>query len=266
MQNIKQFIQKNTKFNFYLKKYALEPISGQKGVFYILKRKGLIRFNLGDLQTHQEYLNNWDYWERIINGSGNSQHQIEKSRHEKNQFLFNFSNAQEIELKPAHKFAIEHAKGKVLDLGCFDGKLLCWLGRNSYDCFGMDFDNHYLDTAINNFKNAGGNEKNIKKGLFQNIPFSDGYFDTVISLETLEHFCFPELVMGEIKRVLRTGGKFIGSVPLENRIDAPSHIVYYTFSGLREMLSKHFNIREIIASKSRPTFKTDNQILWMAEK
>ena len=46
------------------------------------------------------------------------------------------------------------------------------------------------------------------------IPFEDGSFDIVILTEVLEHlFIPPRLVIGECRRVIRSGGKLIFSVP-----------------------------------------------------
>jgi len=46
------------------------------------------------------------------------------------------------------------------------------------------------------------------------LPFEDSYFDVIIFTEVLEHLCVPpSLVLAEVKRVLRPGGKLLLSVP-----------------------------------------------------
>lgn len=55
------------------------------------------------------------------------------------------------------------------------------------------------------------------------IPFEDEYFDVVIFTEVLEHvFAPPTNIITELKRIMRTSGKLILSVPniarLSNRI------------------------------------------------
>jgi SAM-dependent methyltransferase len=45
------------------------------------------------------------------------------------------------------------------------------------------------------------------------IPFKENIFDTVISLEVLEHLHAPSKGLMEIRRVLKKGGKLVISVP-----------------------------------------------------
>lgn len=47
----------------------------------------------------------------------------------------------------------------------------------------------------------------------ENLPFRDGTFDVAICLQLLEHTPFPEKVIGEIARVLRSGGRLFLSAP-----------------------------------------------------
>ena len=60
-------------------------------------------------------------------------------------------------------------------------------------------------------------------GFSQNIPFPDSQFDVVIMTEVLEHLTDDVLnaTLGEVKRVLKPRGRFIGTVPAnENLIDS----------------------------------------------
>jgi SAM-dependent methyltransferase len=47
------------------------------------------------------------------------------------------------------------------------------------------------------------------------LPFSDDYFDLVVSCDVLEHVGDIQHSLDEILRVMRPGGRFIGFVPLE---------------------------------------------------
>lgn len=87
-------------------------------------------------------------------------------------------------------------KGKTLDVGSLD------VNGNIRDCmteyFGIDF-------------KIGKNVDIQCSSHF--LPFKDSTFDNVISIGTLEHDCKFWKSVDEIKRVLKSGGKFILSVP-----------------------------------------------------
>lgn len=55
-------------------------------------------------------------------------------------------------------------------------------------------------------------ENHVQTSLHE-LPFLDSSFDTVMSLETLEHVPDPLLFLKEIRRVLVDGGRFVMSLP-----------------------------------------------------
>lgn len=70
--------------------------------------------------------------------------------------------------------------------------------------------------------------ENARIGFSQEIPFEEGKFDAVIMSEVLEHLDDDVLAatLLEVKRVLKPAGRFIGTVPadeklLENRVMCP---------------------------------------------
>lgn len=50
------------------------------------------------------------------------------------------------------------------------------------------------------------------------VPVADGYFDAVISLNTLEHVSRVDIAVKEIARVLKPGGRFLFTVPFMFRV------------------------------------------------
>lgn len=71
------------------------------------------------------------------------------------------------------------------------------------------------------------------------LPFVDHCFDAVACLEVLEHVAEPELVMGEISRVLKPGGRAWISTPFLYPLhDAPFDFRRYTEFGLRRSAKK----------------------------
>jgi len=96
-----------------------------------------------------------------------------------------------------------YRRGRLLDLGCGEGALLELLGGRG---IGLDMNPDRLRLAA---------EKGLPVCLGDGnmLPFPDGSFDTVISMEVLEHVPDMETVADEVCRVLRPGGCWIISVP-----------------------------------------------------
>lgn len=95
-----------------------------------------------------------------------------------------------------------------LDFGCGDG-----LGAGAHiSRMGC----RYVGADIS----IGALHKAKAKGLLvcqtgdpNNLPFQTGAFDAIVCLEVLEHLFRPDLALAEFKRVLRSGGVLIVTVP-----------------------------------------------------
>ena len=97
---------------------------------------------------------------------------------------------------------------KVLDLGGRDGTLTKhFIGKNNVTL--ADIDENALEYAKRNYK-----VETMKVDLNQLLPFKDNSFDVVVMAEVLEHLPYPNITLSEIKRVLKTNGRFIGNLPL----------------------------------------------------
>ncbi|MBF0331517.1 MAG: methyltransferase domain-containing protein [Candidatus Omnitrophica bacterium] len=96
-------------------------------------------------------------------------------------------------------------KGKVLDMGCGDGKT----GKRLLD-LGFDVEACDMDSERFEFKGiipfTAGN-------LDHPLPYADGTFDYVIFMEVIEHIYNPGFVISEISRILRPGGQILLSTP-----------------------------------------------------
>ena len=95
---------------------------------------------------------------------------------------------------------------EVLDLGCRTGAVTTsFLAGNRV--VGMDVDREALAIA-----EQRGIET-VWGDIEAPLPFEDASFDAVVAGELLEHVREPADVVAEVRRLLRPGGTFAGSVP-----------------------------------------------------
>ncbi len=156
---------------------------------------------------------------------------------------------------------------RVLDLGCRDGFLTSKF-LSGCNVTGIDIDAESLKLYESNLKNMVQNIKTVTTDLNQKLPFADGSFDIVIAGEIIEHLIQPSLFASEIRRILDKGGRLVGSTPNAARLDKrlqlirgrdpkefsdPTHLQYFTKNSLGNILSRSFDLVEIIPyRKNRP--------------
>lgn len=138
---------------------------------------------------------------------------------------------------------------RVLDLGCRSGALTRhFLEGNSV--VGLDVDAAALDKAA-----ALGIEP-VQATVEEPLPFDDASFDAVVAGELFEHLQFPDALVAEIRRVLRSGGVLAGSVPnafrAQSRLrfllgrppeDDPTHLRMFSPGSIRELLDEFRDVR-----------------------
>ena len=139
-------------------------------------------------------------------------------------------------------------KGKnVIELGCRFGDIL-ELVKDGNNVSGVDVDRNAMNFCA---ENVG--IKPVFADLNQSLPFESETFDVVIISEVLEHLPYPSATIEEIARILRRGGKIVGSVPngkrLRNRIrfffegvvdPDESHLQFFSGASLTFLLEQKF--------------------------
>jgi SAM-dependent methyltransferase len=130
---------------------------------------------------------------------------------------------------------------QVLDLGCRYGALTqAYVEGNGV--VGVDVDREALAEA------AKLGIETRWADVEQPLEFADSSFDVVVAGELLEHLRDPEAVVAESLRVLKPGGRLVGSVPnayrLKNRLmfllgqppePDPTHLHLFSPDHLREL-------------------------------
>lgn len=97
----------------------------------------------------------------------------------------------------------------VLDAGCGSGRLAEW---TEADVTGVDFSESVLRSA------AERSQKLVQSDLSRRLPFADGTFDSVVSLNVLYAVPDPVAALQEMARVLKPGGQLVLATPVDKRL------------------------------------------------
>ena len=122
-----------------------------------------------------------------------------------------------------------YAKGLFLDLGCGETQYK-ELFRDRVDRYiGVDVPSSYYELSNVDIYASG-----------EALPFHSRSFDTVLCTQVLEHVKEPSALLGEVSRVLKSGGHLILTAPFsEPKHDEPYDYYRYTDHGLRYLSEKN---------------------------
>ena len=143
-------------------------------------------------------------------------------------------------------FASQFSSGVCLDCACGSGYGSVVLSEKCKEVFGIDKSEEAIDFA--NKENSKDNILySVKKA--EDMDFAIGYFDTVVSLETIEHIknSHLETFLQTVDRILKDGGVFIVSSPMlryANRkpyITSPFHINEMPREELIDKINVYFS-------------------------
>ena len=107
-----------------------------------------------------------------------------------------------LDLKPEDRF---------LDIGCASGRHTNMAAEIVKESYGVDISEEFIKKA----KESGGKAKLMVADAAK-LPFDDDYFDKILCGEVLEHVRNLEVVVKEMKRVLKKGGIAVVTVPQRN--------------------------------------------------
>lgn len=100
---------------------------------------------------------------------------------------------------------------RLLDIGCGDGTFTLRLGERYREVFGIDVQEDYIETFRQ--RTAGDPKFKVSSMSAAAMEFPADFFDTIVTIETLEHVTDLSGAAREIHRVLRPGGELIITVP-----------------------------------------------------
>ena len=145
-----------------------------------------------------------------------------------------------------YAMAVEIVKNKrVLDIASGEGYGSNILSSVASNVTGVDIS----DDAINHAKKKYDNKPNLSfiKGSLQNIPLPDNSIDVVVSFESIEHDTEHDIIMTELKRVLKADGILIMSTPDKYQYrdlpgyKNPFHVKELYQDEFKALISKYFS-------------------------
>lgn len=108
----------------------------------------------------------------------------------------------------------------VLEAGCGEGYGAHLLSTHAATIHAIDYD----DYATYHVRTAYPDVP-VTRGNLVHLPYADGSFDVVVSLQTIEHLWNQQVFVAECIRVLRPGGRMVISTP--NTLTFPPGNLYH---------------------------------------
>ncbi|UUC47035.1 class I SAM-dependent methyltransferase [Flavobacterium cerinum] len=151
-----------------------------------------------------------------------------------------------------HRYAVAqpYVKGKtVLDIASGEGYGTHLLSETAAFVYGVDIDESAVEAAKQKYK-----KENVRfqQGSTSAIPLDDHSIDIVISFETIEHHDQHEMMLSEIKRVLRPDGILIISTPDKlyysdkRNFNNPFHVKELYQHEFTSLLSNYFGNQQLL--------------------
>lgn len=136
----------------------------------------------------------------------------------------------------------------ILDVGSASGWFLYELKKEfgNAECVGIDVYKKAIDYGKRKYKNI-----KLVKADAHKIPFKDREFEVIICCEVLEHVEEPEVVIKEMRRVLKENGTLIVEIDTSNWL---FKLIWYFWTNLRKGVWRDSHVHSFSVEELKKLF------------
>jgi SAM-dependent methyltransferase len=133
-------------------------------------------------------------------------------------------------------------EGKILDIGCGNGRYLTTMKKQGWQTFGVEINPKASKYAREELS------LDVSTGDVLDCKYQDKFFDVITMRHSLEHLYEPILTLKEVKRILKDDGLLVIAVPnidsfaakvfkeYWHQLEIPIHLIAFTPDSITKML------------------------------
>ena len=160
----------------------------------------------------------------------------------------------------------EFIPGIILDVGCGHGVFSVKFAKAGFKVKAVDISPSFLEFAREHTKKMGF-EIEFSEAPAEELPFKDETFDNVWIGEVIEHVIDPKVAISSALRVIKKGGRLVGTTPFEKSFPSELHIHEFSIEELRKILLGIENCKILkLETLSNPELSNRRHLLFVVEK